>query len=157
LVALFFFYESLPCAESRESAMGIVYPCWLAILIFLVAGLLSGVRGISEERIRRRLHREGIETEAVVIGHWVERSAYYVTYRYQHQGQCYKREEQVGFSKYQVWPRGSKILIRYLPQDPSVIRIVGEKNHYLSKSFLWLASVIFVVAIVIVLGLPWLP
>ncbi len=137
--------------------MGIVYPCWLAILIFLVAGLLSGVRGISEERIRRRLRREGIETEAVVIGHWVMGNAYYVTYRYQCQGRCYKHEEQVGSSKYQVWPRGTKITIRYLPEDPSVIRIVGEANHYLSKSFLWLTSVLFVVAIVIVLGLPWLP
>ncbi len=130
---------------------------WLPLLFLVTLGVLYGVGGIREARMQRRLRREGIETKAVVVGHWVMGSAYYVTYRYYHQGECYKRQEQVGESKYQIWPRGTKISIRYLPKNPSVIRIVGEENHYLSMSFLCLASAVFLVSMVIVLGLPWLP
>jgi len=133
-------------------------PClWLPLLFLVTLGVLYGVGGIREARIQRRLRREGIETKAVVVGHWVMRNAYYVTYRYDYQGQSYKRQEQVGSSKYQIWPRGTKISVRYLPKDPSVIRIAGEENHYLFFSFFFLAGAVLLVSMVIVLGLPWHP
>ncbi len=132
--------------------MWMVYPCWLAILILLVVGLLSGIRGISEERIRRRLRREGIETEAVVIGHWVMGSAYYVKYRYYHKGQCYKREERVGSSRYEAWPWGTVISVRYLPECPDVARITSEGNHLLARAVITVTFVVFVIVLALLLA-----
>ena len=128
---------------------------WGPFFIFVTSGVLCGIRGVREARIRRRLRREGIDTYAVVVGHWVMGSAYYVTYRFYHQGQPYKHEEQVGSSKYQVWPRGTVIHVRYLPQNPAVIRIAGEENHYIQLSLANLGCAGFIVAMVILLGLPW--
>ncbi|HLV99773.1 MAG TPA: DUF3592 domain-containing protein [Ktedonobacterales bacterium] len=128
---------------------------WMPLFLFVTLGLLNGIRGTREARIRRRLRREGIDTDAVVVGHWVMGDAYYVTYRYYRQGQPYKHEEQVGSSKYQDWPRGTVIHLRYLPQNPSVMRIIGEGNHYLHRSLTSLACAAFIVAMAILLGLPW--
>src|SRR5579871_4998027 len=92
--------------QKRKLAMAI--RClWMPLFLFVTLGLLNGIRGTREARIRRRLRREGIDTDAVVVGHWVMGDAYYVTYRYYRQGQPYKHEEQVGSSKYQDWPRGT--------------------------------------------------
>jgi hypothetical protein len=140
--------------QKKESTMTLFF-CWVPLLIFLVAGLLDGVRGIAEARIRRLLRREGIETKAVVIGHWVMGSAYYVKYRYYHEGQCYKREEQVGSSRYQAWPWGTVIPVRYLPAYPHVVRIANEGNHYLCLSLVNLGCAAFMVTMMILLGLPW--
>lgn len=128
---------------------------WGPLFVFVTTGVLYGIRGVTEARVRRRLRREGIDTNAVVVGHWVMGNAYYVTYRYYHQGQPYKHEEQVGASKYQVWPMGTVIHLRYLPQNPTVLRIAGEGNYYLQRSLINLGCAAFIVAMVIWLGLPW--
>ena len=128
---------------------------WTPLFFLVMFGIFWGIRGIHEAQIRHLLRRKGMTTDAEVVGHWFTGNAYYVTYRFYHQGQCYKHEEQVDSSKYEVWPRGTVIHISYLPQNPFVIRIAGEGNHYLHWSFVCWAGAVFMVSMVIVLGLPW--
>jgi len=77
-------------------------------------------------------------------------NTYYVSYGYYHEGHRYQREEQVASSRYKVWPRGTQISVRYLPQKPYVVRISGEENHFLHSAFVILALII------IVLMLAWI-
>ncbi len=125
---------------------------WVSLLFFLILGLLNGARGVLESRIRRRLRREGVETKGVVIGHWVMGAAYYVTYRYRYQDHDYQQEEQVGSSRYEAWPSGTVIRVRYLPQNPFVARIASEKNHFLATALILAASVIVMIVVAFLLS-----
>ncbi len=119
-------------------------PFWFASLLLLVFGVLCGVRGMYEARIRRQLHQEGIDTEAIVVGHEARGGSrspttYYVKYRYHSQGQSYEREESVSSSRYNAYPRGMHIPVCYLPQNPTVVRVAGMKNHSLSLGLMLVA------------------
>lgn len=126
---------------------------WIFLFILLIFGVLYGIRGILEARIRRRLRREGIDGEAVVVGHWVmgtprSGNTYYVKYRYYDQGHFYRREEQVGSNRYKAWPTGTRVAVRYLPQNPYVSRITSEKNHFLQTAVAILVFTLFMMVMI---------
>ncbi len=137
--------------------MDVVFLC-IPSLVLLVLGVLYGIRGLHEARIRRQLGRDGVDTEAVVTGHWMigtprSGNTYYVGYRFRAWGEEYEHEEQVGLSKYRVWNRGTLIPVRYLPQDPSLARITSEKNYCL---FIGMALVVCSIGLVLVFTLLFL-
>ncbi len=77
-------------------------------------------------------------------------TSYFLTYRFSVGQQAYQKEQMVSLSTYSRLSEGSRVLVKYAPDDPRVSSLGGGDSDDVYPRMMVITSVLFVILLIII-------
>ena len=133
------------------------------LLIIAIVATIAGVIVWNTSKIASELEQlevSGFKAEATIVDGRSVRgrrsTSYYINYRYQVDGISYTDEQEISSNTYRRLRSGDEVLVRYLPNDPTVSALSGEfYDDTVRRENLIISIIVLVIGgvIILILGL----